>query len=125
MAQVGKRARDPVISPAGVFARHPQDQRFRLPIDAWPTGIEAVLRAVELAGDPTVPSQDRIWFRHAGDLPELNPSEALADLGEGEPLRVGETDPRRKTRPQDLVLSDEIFVLQKQTLVDQPSHISQ
>ena len=52
-------------------------------------------------------------------------SESLADLGEGEPLRVSELDPGRKARPQDLILSEEIFVLQKQTLVHQPSHISQ
>jgi len=83
---------------AGVFSCQPENQCFCFLVDAWPTGIDAMFRAVQLAGDkPTVPSQDRIWFRDAGHLPQLDASESLADLGECEPLRIGEADPSGKT----------------------------
>jgi len=51
-----------------------------------------VFGAVELLGnEPSIPAQDRVGFRDAGDLPKRLLPEPFSDLGESGALRI----PRR------------------------------
>jgi len=63
MPQVGECTDDPVISPAGVFPRHPHHQGFDFRGDGRAAGILSVFGAIELLGDQcSIPSQDGVGF---------------------------------------------------------------
>jgi hypothetical protein len=60
-------------------------------------------RPVELLGNhPTVPRHDGIRERDAGHQLEVLAAKTLPDLSQGRALRVGEAEPRRKTRAADI-----------------------
>jgi hypothetical protein len=39
IAEIGQRAHDPIVAPAGILPRHPNDQRLQLRLDSWSAGI--------------------------------------------------------------------------------------
>jgi hypothetical protein len=84
MAQIGQRTADSILAPAGILSRHSRHQSFQFRGNRWATRILPVFGAVELLGDQfPIPTQDRIRFGDAGDLPEQFASQSLPDFGEG------------------------------------------
>jgi hypothetical protein len=84
-----------------------------------------VFGAVELLGnEPSIPAQDRVGFRDAGDLPKRLLPEPFSDLGESRALRIAQTQPRRQLGSQDSILSGQIFVPQQKLLVHRATDIS-
>jgi len=81
VTEVRQRSNNPVITPAGVLARHPHYEFYDLVLNRRPTRIRALPRPVELLGDePTVPRKDRIRFGDAGDLFESFTTQPFANL---------------------------------------------
>src|ERR1700704_4256853 len=68
IAEIGQRARNPVIAPVPVLARHAEDQLLHFALDPWSARPLPSLRAVEFAGDQlTVPGQDGFPPGDAGE----------------------------------------------------------
>ena len=84
-----------------------------------------MFRAVELLGhEPSIPGQDRVRFRDAGDLPQRFSPEPFSDLGESGALRIAETQPRPQLGSQDSILSRQILVPEKKLLVHRAGDVS-
>jgi hypothetical protein len=82
VTQIGQRTYNAVVTPAGVFPCHPDDQSFQLFVNLRSSGILAVLGAIELLRDQLpVPSQDRVGFGDTSDFPQSLPSYSLSDFG--------------------------------------------
>ena len=52
-------------------------------------------------------------------------SESFSDLGQREPLRIGEPESGRQAYPQNAVLGGQVLILQQQLLVDEARHNDQ
>ena len=114
VTQVGHRADDAVVAPAGVFPRHPDDERFQFFIEPWPPWILAMLGAIKLLRDQlSTPGQDRVGLCDTSDFPQCLPSHALSDLGQGDAFRVGQSQPGRKFRTEDPVFRRQILILEE------------
>jgi hypothetical protein len=70
-----------------------------------------------------VPGQDSFRFGYVRNLGEMFAAEPLTNFGKSGPLRVRESEPRRKVRAQDSILGDQVFAWQNQALVDQPCDV--
>jgi len=93
MTEITERACDAIVTPAFVLLSHADDQRFHFTTQAGTTGIRAVPRAVELAGDqPAIPGEDGFGFRNTSHFCEPLPAEPLADFGERRALGIGEPE---------------------------------
>src|SRR5687768_15939075 len=113
MTQVGQRANDAVVTPARVLASEANHQLFNNGLDRRSARIGTVFGAIELAGnEPAIPSQDGIRLRGTGHLLQSLPSEALSNLGQCAPLRIGESKSVRKVSSQNAVLGSAVLVLQ-------------
>jgi hypothetical protein len=102
------------------------DEGFDHGIDTRASRIGAAFGAVELAGNQaTIPSQDGLWFGDTGDLLQMLPPEALANLSECAPLRVGKPELSRDVGTEDSILCDQVFALEEHALVNQACHVRQ
>src|SRR3984957_12008147 len=80
-SEIGQRSHDPVIAPAGVFARQPDHQILDFCGDAWPARRAALLGAVELLGDQfAIPAEDGVGVGDAGNLLQQLPTQAFANF---------------------------------------------
>jgi hypothetical protein len=62
--EIGQGARNPVIAPVPVLARHANDQLLHLALDPRSTRAMTNLRAIEFASDQlAVPGQDNALFK--------------------------------------------------------------
>lgn len=76
-------------------------------------------RAVELLRDrPSVPGEDRLGLYDARDLGEGFASETHPDLGQRFALAIGKAESTTNLTAQDAILGDEVFVAEKEVLVD-------
>jgi hypothetical protein len=120
MAEVGKRTRDPIVSPSGVLSRDADDERLEGSVDTRASGIGMTHGAVERAGNqPAIPGQDGLWLGDTGHLGRIFPAAALAYLREGPSLRVGEPELSGHVRAEDSVFSSEVSALEEKALIDQ------
>ena len=90
VAEIGQRAHHSVVAPAGILSRHFDDQLLQFRLDRRPAGIAALFGSIELLrNELPVPSQNGVRLGNAGDLCQRLPPEALTNLGEGGPFRIG------------------------------------
>src|SRR6188768_2566982 len=67
--QIGQGTDNAVVTPTGVAPGQLDHQVLKLLPDPWTSTGAALLGPVELLGNQlTEPSQNRIWFGHAGNL---------------------------------------------------------
>ena len=67
--EVGQRADDPIVAPAGILSGHRDDQPDDLLLDRRPARVATVFRAVELLGDQSaIPRQYGIGFGYTRNL---------------------------------------------------------
>jgi hypothetical protein len=89
MTEVGQRADNAIVTPAGVLLSHADYQGFDCGIDARPTGIRAAPGSIELAGNqPPVPAEDGIWLGYTRHFDQILTADSLANLGQSGPLGV-------------------------------------
>src|SRR5882762_8350417 len=97
MTEVGERAHNAIVTPAGVLLGHANDQSFDCCIHTRPTGISAAFGSVELPGNqPLVPRENGLWLRYRRHVGQTFTAKSLADLGHSGPFRIREPEPRRK-----------------------------
>ena len=72
-----------------------------------------------------MPTYDGGWLDDVGDLLEGLPAEFLAQLCEGDALRIGEPEPTLDVCAEDPILSDEILVAFQQFLVDRARNVGE
>ena len=126
MPEVGQRSHNPVVSPVGVLARQAHHQILKLRMDAWSSHGPALFRTVEFVSDESaVPGEKGIGFSDMGHFLERFAPQAFANLGQRDPLAIGQPKSRPEVRLQNVVLPHEIFVLQKEFLIHQAGHIRQ
>src|SRR5262245_13422596 len=126
MAEVGQRANDPVVTPAGVLPGHADNEGFDSGVDARSAWIRAAFGSVELLYDqPSVPGEDGVGFGHVSYLLQSFASESFANVSQRATLRIRQVQQCRQVCAENTVLRSEVFVLQKQFLVHQPRDISQ
>jgi hypothetical protein len=103
-----------------------QDQALDLSINPRPTGIGAVLRAIELLRHQlSKPPEDGLGFCHLGYFRQTLSAKPFADLGKRGALSVREPKPGRRVSPENAVLSNNIFDLKQQFPIHQPRHVRQ
>ena len=87
---------------------------FRLRTDSWPTRRSALLCAVELVGNEfSIPAEDGIGFRDAGNFFKRLAAEPLSDLRQSLSLAVAEAQ-AGQTSLQNPVFRGEVLILQQQ-----------
>ena len=125
-SQVGHCPDNPAIAPRPVLSGQAEDEFLDLGRLSRASGVSALARAVELAGDElAVPAEDDIGGDQIGDLGEGLATEALADPGESLALRVGEPEAAFEAFAKNLVLRDEVLVPEEQFLVDRPRDVGE
>ena len=74
-----------------VILQQPAESRVAAYLSpGWPAGIAAVFGSIEfLRNEPPVPSQNGLRLSNTGNLCQRFPSEALTNLGERGPFRIG------------------------------------
>src|SRR5580700_611828 len=81
--EIGQGARNPVIAPVPVLARHANDQLLHLALDPRPTRAMTSLRAIEFASDQlAVPGQDSVRPGDGCDLGENLAAHAMTNFAE-------------------------------------------
>src|SRR5438477_9971708 len=97
MTEVGERAHDAIVTPAGVLLSHTDDQSFDCCIYTRTTRIRATLGSVELPGNqPSIPCENGLWLRYTRHVGQTPTAKSLADLGQSGPFQVREPEPRGK-----------------------------
>ena len=126
MTEVSERTRDAIVTPAFVRLSHADNQRFQFRAQAGTTGIRAVSRAVELAGDqPTIPGEDGFGFRNTSHFCEPLPAESRADFGERRALGIGKPELTCDVGAENSIFGAQVFALKEQALIDQATHVRQ
>jgi hypothetical protein len=114
MAEIGERARDPVVAPSSIPLGHEDDQRFDVNSNTRSSRIGAMLGSVELEGDETaVPAKYGLGFGDTRDLGEQLAAVAFANVGERAPLAIGAAHVSGEAPPQDTILCDQVFALEE------------
>ena len=124
VSNMGQRADDPVVAPAGVLACQSHDERFDVGSDSWPSWIGTLLGAIEFRGHQfPIPSQNGLGFRDTRHVRQSLSSQPAADLGQRSTFGVGQPKPAGQVPSQDPILGGQILVLQQQFLIDQAGDV--
>jgi len=92
--EVGQRADDPIVAPAGILSGHRDDQPDDLLLDRRPARVATVFRAVELLGDQSaIPGEDSVGFGYPSNLAESVAAQPFADFS-----RVDLSSSERRSR---------------------------
>jgi hypothetical protein len=115
-----------VVTPTGVASSQLDHQVLKLLSDPWTPAGAALLGPIELLGNQlSEPSQNRIWFGHAGNLRQGWAPEPFGDLGPCGLLAIRQQQASSDVCLQDAVLRHQVLILQQQFLVHQPGYIAQ
>lgn len=112
VAQVLQGALNAIIAPRAVFAGHAQHQRFNFLIH---TGTANRLRRFRnrhgLAGELTVPGENRVRLGHGGNLGQGFLAQLGADFSEFFAFTVGELHPTVDLVTQNAILCCQIIIV--------------
>ena len=75
--------------------------------------------------EPPVPSEDRLGFGDAGDLLKGSTAESLTNFSKGGTLGIRQAQTRGEVGSEDSILSCEVFILEQEFLIDQPTDVRQ
>ncbi len=92
MPEVRQRAADARIAPRRVLVRQACDERGEVGRGAWPARSALIRAIVFLVDQQTVPAQNRIRRRDAGDVGEALSAEGFAFHGQTASLVVGQAN---------------------------------
>jgi hypothetical protein len=112
MPQIGQRSHNAFGNPTGVAPRQPDHQILDLLSHPSPPSGGALLCPVELPGNQiSGPGQDRIRFRHAGNLRQGFASYPFGDLGQCRLLAIRLQQASFDMCLQDAVLRHQVLIL--------------
>ena len=124
--EIGQGARNPVIAPVPVLARHANDQLLHLALDPRSTRAMTNLRAIEFASDQlAVPGQDSVRPGDGCDLGENLAAHAMTNFAERGSIGIRQLQPTFQLGLQDAVFGSQIFVSSQQLLVHRPRDVGQ
>jgi hypothetical protein len=109
--EIGHGARDPVVAPVPVLARHADDQLLYLALEPRSPRTLTSLQAREFTGDQlAVPGQDRVRPGDGCNLGKNLATQAMTNLAERGSLGVREHHSAFQLVFQDAVFGGQIFV---------------